>query len=45
MEKARSGLLKHRDENRLVTVDEIDAALSDLRKLTEGGIVGGVSGG
>ena len=45
MEKARSGLLKHRDENRLVTIAEIDAALSDLRKLTEGGIVGGVSGG
>ena len=45
MGKARSGLLKHRDENRLVTVAEIDAALSDLRKLTDGGIAGGVSGG
>jgi fumarate hydratase, class II len=45
MEKARSGLLKQHDENRLVTVEEINAALSDLRKLTEGGIVGGVSGG
>jgi hypothetical protein len=28
-----------------VSVEEIEAALSDLRKLTEGGIVGGVSGG
>ena len=45
MEKARAGALKHRDEERLVTVAEIEAALSDLRKLTEGGIVGGVGGG
>jgi fumarate hydratase class II len=43
--KAKAGTLKHRDEDRPVTVEEIDAALSDLRKLTEGGIVGGVSGG
>jgi len=45
MEKAKAGALKHRDEERLVTVAEIEAALSDLRKLTEGGIVGGVGGG
>ena len=45
VEKARAGALKHRDEERLVTVAEIEAALSDLRKLTEGGIVGGVGGG
>ena len=45
MEKARAGALKHRDEERLVTVAEIEAALNDLRKLTEGGIVGGVGGG
>ena len=38
-------MLKHRDEDRLLTVDEIEFALGDLRKLTEGGIVGGVSGG
>ena len=44
MEKARAGALKHRDEDRLVTVAEIEAALGDLRKLTEGGIVGGVGG-
>jgi fumarate hydratase class II len=45
MEKAKAGALKHRDEERLVTVAEIEAALGDLRKLTEGGIVGGVGGG
>jgi hypothetical protein len=42
---AKSGELNHRDEDRPVTVEEIESALSDLRKLTEGGIVGGVSGG
>jgi hypothetical protein len=26
-------------------VEEVDAALSDLRRLTEGGIVGGSAGG
>ncbi len=40
VEKARAGLLKHRDEDRPVKVEEIEAALSDLRRLTEGGIVG-----
>jgi hypothetical protein len=45
MEKAGLGLLKHRDEDRFLTVAEIEAALSDLRKLTEGGIFGGVGGG
>ena len=45
IEKAKAGTLKHRDEDRLVTVNEIESALGDLRKLTEGGIVGGVSGG
>lgn len=38
-EKANAGALKHVSENRLVTAAEIEAALSDLRKLTEGGIV------
>jgi hypothetical protein len=28
-----------------VTIVEIESALGDLRKLTNGGIVGGVSGG
>ncbi len=45
LEKARAGTLKHRDEDRLVTAEEIEAALSDLRRLTEGGIVGGSTGG
>jgi len=37
--------LKHRDEDRPVKPEEIEAALSDLRKLTDGGIVGGGVGG
>lgn len=41
VEKARAGQLKHRDEDRPVSAEEIEAALSDLRKLTEGGIAGG----
>jgi fumarate hydratase class II len=45
IEKAKAGKLKHRDEDRPVTESEIDSALGDLRKLTDGGIVGGVSGG
>jgi fumarate hydratase class II len=45
LEKAKSGVLKHRDEDRSVSVDEIEAALSDLRKLTDGGIVGEGGGG
>ena len=45
IEKAKAGLLKHRDEDRPVTDAEIESALGDLRKLTEGGIVGGVGGG
>jgi aspartate ammonia-lyase len=44
-EKARGGLLKHRDNDSLVSVEEIDSALNDLRKLTEGGIAGGGGGG
>jgi fumarate hydratase, class II len=38
VEKARAGLLKHRDQDRPVTVEEIEAVLNDLRGLTEGGI-------
>lgn len=45
LEKARLGALKHRDQDRPVTPEEIEAALTDLRKLTEGGIAGGSSGG
>ena len=39
-EKAAEGELRHRYEGRPVTVDEIADALSDMRGLTEGGIVG-----
>ena len=41
IEEAKAGNLKHRDEDRPVTVDEIETALNNLRKLTKGGIVGG----
>lgn len=45
VEKARAGRLKHRDEDRLVSPEEIEAALSDLRRLTEAGIAGMSGGG
>ena len=44
LEKAAAGELLHARTGRPVTVDEIEAALSDLRKLTDGGIVGGSAG-
>ena len=40
VKQARDGYLKHRSEDRLVTPEEIEAALSDMRRLTEGGIIG-----
>lgn len=39
VEKAEAGALKHRDGNRPVTVEEVEAALSNLWRLTEGGII------
>jgi fumarate hydratase class II len=45
VEKARAGELKHRDEDRKVSPEEIEAALGDLRGLTEGGIHGSGGGG
>jgi fumarate hydratase class II len=39
IEKARAGELAHVYENRPVTAEEVEAALGDLRKLTEGGII------
>jgi fumarate hydratase class II len=39
VEKAAGGSLRHIKEERLVTAEEIEAALSDLRRLTEGGII------
>jgi fumarate hydratase class II len=41
VEKAHKGFLKHRDQDRPVTTKEIETALGDLRKLTEGGIISG----
>ncbi|HET9588939.1 MAG TPA: aspartate ammonia-lyase [Anaerolineales bacterium] len=38
VQKAREGLLKHRDHDQPVSVEEIESALSDLRRLTESGI-------
>ena len=40
LEKAKAGKLRHRDEDRNVGEEEIAAALSDLHRMTEGGIVG-----
>jgi fumarate hydratase, class II len=45
VEKARQGALKHRDSDRPVTEEEIVSTLSDLRRLTNGGIVGTGGGG
>jgi len=45
IEKASAGALRHRDDNRPVSVQEITAALGNMRRLTEGGIVeNGASG-
>lgn len=38
IEKARAGLLKHRDSDDPVSVEEIEHALNDMRRLTESGI-------
>jgi fumarate hydratase class II len=40
VEKAEAGELRHRFQDRVVSIAEIEAALSDMRRLTEGGIVG-----
>lgn len=45
LEKIGQGELKHRDGTRAVTEDEVVQTLSNLRRLTEGGIVGGAGGG
>jgi fumarate hydratase class II len=45
LEKARSGELLHRSTQRPVSEGEIDNALSDLLRLTKGGIVGSGGGG
>jgi fumarate hydratase, class II len=38
VQKAKEGHLKHRDNDKLVSVEEIEHALSDLKRLTESGI-------
>jgi fumarate hydratase, class II len=38
VQKAKEGLLKHRDNDKPVNVEEIENALGDLRRLTESGI-------
>jgi len=38
VQRAKEGFLKHRDNDHAVSVDEIENALSDLRRLTESGI-------
>lgn len=45
VEKAQAGELTHQETGRAVSVEEIENALSDLRKLTEGGIIGMSVGG
>ena len=45
LEKARQGKLPHIDGTRQVTEQEVIQTLSDLRRLTEGGIAGGAGGG
>jgi len=44
-ERIARGELKHKDNGAAVTLDEIDAVLGDLRKLTEGGLGGPAGGG
>lgn len=44
-QKAASGVLRHRDQDRPVGVDEIEAALGDLDRLADGGIVSGSNTG
>lgn len=39
VEKTKAGALKHRDDTRAVTMDEIEEVLGNLRRLTDGGIV------
>lgn len=45
LEKVAAGTLLHQDGAHPVTAQEVTETLSNLRKLTEGGIAGGVGGG
>lgn len=45
LEKIARGELVWRESDKLITADDIETALSDLRKLTDGGITGISAGG
>ncbi len=45
LEKIQAGELTHKDNGKPVTIEEIDAVLGDVHKLTEGGIHGTGGGG
>jgi fumarate hydratase class II len=45
LQKAASGELRHRDQDRPVSVEEIEAALGDLSRLADGGLITGSSSG
>ncbi len=45
LEAIQKGALKHKDQGRPVTIEEIDAMLGDVRRMTEGGIQGVGGGG
>ena len=45
VEKARAGKLRHAQDDRPVLAEEVESALGDLRRMTEGGILSGSGGG
>jgi len=45
LEKIRAGELVHKDTGEPVSIEDIDAVLGDVRKLTDGGIHGAAGGG
>ncbi len=45
VEKARTGELKHLNSEEPVSPEQVDAALTNLRRLTEGGVAGSGGGG
>lgn len=44
-EKASQGALRHKETGQPLTVSEIEAVFSDMRKFTDGGLVGSSGGG
>ncbi|MBA4400157.1 MAG: aspartate ammonia-lyase, partial [Anaerolinea sp.] len=45
LEKSAQGQLKHKETGQLLTEAEIKSIFSDMRKFTDGGLVGGGGGG